>query len=321
MASFALGIVVNPKLKSPVLVTAAGSGIAISLMLVEEAYEGIGSGYYGLDDAIAQATGLPRSHTPSGVAIEGAGYGTCLYTALCLGAHQNFEHHEGHRNRFQIASYGPDGDGICSTSDDRSGDADEWWRRARRLGLAREIEDEQEDEDVDVTSDFDSLIEGQEYDGGTVSRVSTITADISKTVTGDVYLWSRAAEHRLIVADFTIPMTEKDHPSALWERIVVDKKLVTEVTPELILALDVRDLHVSAMNLLGLLAEHGGADEKALHDFRFRWEAGLDPSVPVTQIQLPFKKNSSESRRAGRALEEAAFYRREAGWSELEGLP
>ncbi len=61
--------------------------------------------------------------------------------------------------------------------------------------------------------------------------------------------------------------------------------------------------------------------KRALHDFRFRWEAGLDPSQPVKQMQLAFKKNSSEARHAARAVEEAAAYRREAGWDKLESLP
>lgn len=321
MATTALGIVVNPKLKAPVLVTTDGVYVNVLTMLAEEGYEEIGSGYYGMDDQIAQSTGLPRSHTPNGVSIEGEGYGTCLYTALCLGAHQNHLSHEGQPGRFRIQSYGPDGDGISSTTDDRSGEADEWWSRARRLGLARAVDEEQEDEDVDVTSDFDSLIEGQSYgDDGTVSRVTTITADISKTVRGDIYLWDYAESHRLVVADFTIALADGEPLETLWQRVTAPK-VVSEVSAELILALDVRGLHVSAMNLLGLLAEHAGASETDLHDLRFRWESGLDPSTPVKQIRLPFTKNSSEGRRAREALAYAADLRREAGWSELESLP
>ena len=319
MAGYALGIVVNPKLKVPVLVVADGADITITAMDAE-GYEDLGSGYYGMSDAIAQMLGLPRSHTPHGVTIEGAGYGTCLYTALCLGAHQNFESHEGHPNRYRIQSYGPDGDGICSTTDDRSSDADEWWRRARRLGLAREVEEEQEDENVDVTSNFDSLIEGESVDDGVVSRVNTISVDVSKQVSGDVYLWDSASSHKLVVADFTIPMASSAEANALWER-VKDRKLVTEVSVELILALDLRGLDVSGINLLGLLAEQAGASEEALHDLRFRWENGLDPSAPVKQMQLAFKKNSSEARRARRVVEEAEIYRLGAGWAELESLP
>jgi hypothetical protein len=319
VGNYALGIVVNPKLKVPVLVLAEGADITITAMDAE-GYEDLGSGYYGMSDSIAQMLGLPRSHTPHGVTVEGQGYGTCLYTALCLGAHQNFEAHEGHPNRYRIQSYGPDGDGICSTTDDRSSEADEWWRRARRLGLAREVEEEQEEEDVDVTSNFDSLIEGESVDDGVVSRVNTISVDVSKSVSGDVYLWDSASGHHLVVADFTIPMASGAEASALWQRIG-EPKLVTEVSLELILALDVRGLDISGINLLGLLAREAGASDEALHDFRFRWEAGLDPSAPVTQMQLAFKKNSSEARHAARAVREAAEYRRDAGWEALESLP
>src|SRR5262249_23602919 len=87
------------------------------------------------------------------------------------------------------------------------------------------------------------------------------------------------------------------------------------------LALDVRGLTLDSMNLIGTLAESLGASEDDLHDLRFRWEMGLDPATPITQLRLPFKKNSSENRAAHRSVERAEELRRDAGWAKIAGLP
>ena len=138
---------------------------------------------------------------------------------------------------------------------------------------------EQTEESVDVTSDLSESVQGSEVDGKLVSYVNTINVDLESQVTADIYPWTRAEEHDLVVAVFSKPVTFDKYPETLWQLVRDDAELEVIVEPAWILALDVRGLDVSAMNLLGLLAEVGGASEDDLHALRFRWENGLDPAV------------------------------------------
>jgi hypothetical protein len=310
-----LGLVVNPKLATPLLATLSDRYVSIHL-LSEENWPEIGSGYYGdSDDRASQASGYPRSHTPDGVRLKKLGYGTCLYTALCLGAHQNAE------GRLRLAGYLPDGDGICS-GEDRSSEADDWWSRAKELGVAKAAYIEETEEDIDATSELADSLYGSEVEGGSVSSVNTINVDIEKSLTVDTYPFARAEKHHLVCADFTLDWNHARTPlDAIWKTIREDAKLEVVIEPEWVLALDVRDLTLSAMNLIGTLAEVAGVTEDDLHDLRFRWENGLDPKAPITQMRLPFKKNSSESRAAARVVERVEVLRQEAGWPGLRELP
>jgi hypothetical protein len=314
MTIVALGLIVNPKLARPVLATWDGAEVDICA-LDDADWSVIGTGYYGdSDDAAARATGMPRSHTPSGVAIKKRGYGTCLYTALCLGAHMNAE------GALKLFRYGPDGDGISSNAEDRSSEANDWWDRAKDVGLATEVSDDQTEESVDVTSDLSDTVQGSEVDGKLVTYVNTINVDLEASVTVDVYPWDRAAKHNLLIAEFSAPVP-LGHPEVLWKTIQGTEELEVIVEPEWILGLDVRGLSVSAMNLLGLLGEVAGATDEDLHALRFRWEHNLDPAEPVKQMRLPFKANSDEARRADAAVRQAAEFRRASGWNSLADLP
>jgi hypothetical protein len=316
MTGYALGLVVNPKLARPVLAYWDGREMDI-LALDDDEWLSIGTGYYGdTDDPATSATGYPRSHTPSGVQIKKQGYGTCLYTALCLGAHHNAD------GALRLFRYGPDGDGISSESNSRSTEADHWWSRAKDLGLASEVVEDQTEESVDVTSELSELVSGQEVDGKLVSYVNTINVDVEASVTADVYPYDRAEDHDLVLAEFVaeLPFTGVE---SLWtmvqQREPTELKLL--VHADRILACDVRGLSVSAMNLLGILAERGGAPEEDLHALRFRWEHGLDPGAPVKQMRLPFKANSSEAREAAEILKTTKMLRAETGWDDLRTLP
>ena len=180
---------------------------------------------------------------------------------------------------------------------------------------------EQTEESVDVTSDLSESVQGSEVDGKLVSYVNTINVDLESQVTADIYPWTRAEEHELVVAAFSKPVTFDKYPETLWQLVRDDAELEVIVEPAWILALDVRGLDVSAMNLLGLLAEVGGASEDDLHALRFRWENGLDPAAPVKQMRLPFKANSAEARQAEAAVRQAAVLREATGWTALSSLP
>lgn len=80
------------------------------------------------------ASGYPRVHSPSGVARKGEGLGTVLYSALCFASDLN--------HRKQVAFWidpSHSKPGISSMAEDRSKDADVWWKSAvSKYGLASE---------------------------------------------------------------------------------------------------------------------------------------------------------------------------------------
>jgi hypothetical protein len=334
----ALGVVINPKLKVPVLVVAEGGHIHIRAFPTvgedgeEQDWEDMGEGYYG-EDSGSSITGLPRSHTPNrsrrralrpnSVSVIGQGYGTSLYTSLVLGAHQNYEaREEGESNRYVISKYGPTGDGISSMEGTRSKSAEDWWSAARRRYLVSSEEHEETDDGVDVTSDYAYRIEGQEYEGGEITNVNTIDVDVSKTAIVDVYTWASAIKHNLIIASFTVDVPSampSAEPLGLWRALQQDG--IHEAYPRWILAIDVRGLTLDAINLLGVMGQSAGLSDQDLSNLRYRWERQIDPSMPVPQIVLPFKPNSAAAHEAMEAVEQAAEIRQASGWSELEDLP
>lgn len=312
----ALGLVVNPKLAVPLLVLGDEDALISIQRMNAEAWPTVGQGYYGEeDDEASRVTNMPRSHTPDGVRIRKQGYGTALYTALCLGAHQNSE------GRYRLG-YVPDGDGICSQEGTRSAEAEEWWHGARRLGLARVETSEETEEHFDATDELSSAIRGETIGDSTVTYVNTIDVDIEKRIQADAYAWHRAASHNLVATDFTIPLPGDMSPEALW-RIIHESgdELELFVETPWILALDVRGLTIDAINLLGVIAQVSGATERELDHLRLRWEMNLDPSAEIRQELLPFKRNSSEARAVGQAMAETAELRERAGWAPLAELP
>jgi hypothetical protein len=100
---------------------------------------------------------------------------------------------------------------------------------------------------------------------------------------------------------------------------MADPKVIGEVEAEALLAIDVRGLSLDAMNLIGVLAEHGGASENDLHMLRYRWEFGLDPEAEVRQLRLPLSSNRRrlQANAARDALARAMELRDRTGWSSL----
>lgn len=84
-----IGLVANPKTHEPALVVTDGTYVSLRGLKASDPLQRLGRGYYEeRSNEPSQVTGLPRSHTPDGVLIKGKGWGTALYTALTLGAHQ-----------------------------------------------------------------------------------------------------------------------------------------------------------------------------------------------------------------------------------------
>ena len=100
------------------------------------------------------ATGYPRVHTPGGVEVKGGGYGTVLYSALCLASHLDWA-----GVRFFKLEWEGIYDGTSSMPGHRSVEAEAWWNSAKvDFNLAYEIkaanpfldEDDQVYESCDV---------------------------------------------------------------------------------------------------------------------------------------------------------------------------
>lgn len=330
-----LGIVINPRLNEPVLVTTDGENVAIRSLKEATLLQRHGSGYYdtsgyGKSKEIETATGLPRSHTPSGVTPEGRGYGTALYTALCLGAYLV---DEGHAD----IKMDTKGWGISSESEGRSAKADKWWDAAYDRGLTERETDEQETEqegvdlglDASDIADCVSLDDNQE-----LSYVNTVNVDITTTeeLNVDKYIYYEARHptegaygHDLIAVEIfqgdfeedTVPDDIAPGSEIHWlvEQVMEDEDFIGDAVTDALLALDVRGLAVEAMNLLSLAymkADLGDAEVDALW---YRWEHSLDPGSKSPQLRL-FSPNG----RAGK-LAEVHDARQIVGWNRLRDLP
>jgi len=137
------GILINPKTGRPVLLKQRES---YRVRLLELDGSMAGEGYFETErykrasdgnsySFSTMATGYPRVHTPSGVQVRGGGYGTVLYSALCLASHLDWA---GVREFFleREGIY----DGVSSMPKHRSPSAEAWWSSAKvDFNLAYEI--------------------------------------------------------------------------------------------------------------------------------------------------------------------------------------
>jgi len=132
----------------------------------------------------------------------------------------------------------------------------------------------------------------------------------------NILRYSAALRSGLIIAA-AAPDTElcEVAPADLWKEILEDRIQIDEAYLEPILGLDVRDLPVESIHLLGVIAQEAGATNEQLAQLRLRWELGLDPNVAVRQLQL--LPNQARSK-ATAALAEAAEAREKFGWSRWE---
>jgi hypothetical protein len=314
-----LGIVINPKLKVPTLAITDGEYVGVRGLTQEELFRKIGTGYLSKSrEAAATYTELPRSHTPDGVSPVNQGYGTALYSALCLGAHQRYHDLVSIKMKMQ-------GDGICSDTNDRSYEADAWWRAANQRGLTRQASEEVEEkeENVNITKavDNDALTRIASLDDADqrIVYINDIDVDLEKTTenTYDVYEHSSLLEHALCAASFVVDVDKSlpidEQLSGVWHIVLEDPEVIEYAYPEPLLALDVRDLHPDAINLLSLLYIKAGLKDPAIDAMRERWESNLDPDQ-VTRQQSLFRANAA-------GVADVVHARSIVGWSNLEELP
>lgn len=159
-----------------------------------------GSGYFdnGEDSqySASEASGFPRVHTPDGVKTRRAGYGTVLYTGLCLSAKLE---DAGHLSLgTSIAGAG------ISSNGRRSRAASAWWSAAKDefdLAYSVDVEGEEEEEEYEETihssrsiSKLRETLENLLEPEGNLSIGSvTVSGTLGKTTVGeaDVYPYDR----------------------------------------------------------------------------------------------------------------------------------
>ncbi len=309
-----IGLVANPKTHEPALVVTDGEYVSLRGLKASDLLQRLGRGYYEeSSNEPSQFTGLPRSHTPDGVLIKGKGWGTALYTALTLGAHQCSE------DLVEIDMYKP-GDGICSWTDNRSAEADKWWDAAVKIGLADQHVEEETEQDEGVDLDVDPSDLDRFVSEGAVVYVNRVNVDIEKTIekTVELYTYKEAANRRhlaLVAMNVEIPKGISAQASLgfLWHAVRDDSDLVTEADAIGLLALDVRGIDQEAAHLLSLCFGEAGLSDAQCDEMYLRYERGLDPSRASGQGRL-FMANQS-------GLSDVEAAREATGWADLASLP
>lgn len=310
-----MGLVINPRLNEAVLAVTDGSNVGIRSL--RQSLRQIGRGYYGEEyDKAATATGFPRSHTPAGVDPKGMGYGTSLYTALCLGAYQDDV-------GWTHINMGIEGQGISSESEGRSHEATRWWSAATERGLADEEEEETEEEDQDV--DLDVSARDLEDcvsvpDDASISYVNSVSVDLVRRelYTVNTYTYDSAENHDLVAVAFSVsvPQTMTDSEQGLrflWQSLRDDDYDEDEFDADAtaLQALDVRGMSLEAINLVSVLYAKVGLGSDAIDNMRWRWQYNVDPGVESPQLRM-------FNPAANQAVLEA---REETEWANLATLP
>jgi len=121
-----LGCVLNPKTNLPCPVYKEKTRTVDVFDPLLEDKEGSGyfdNGEHGEDYSASEKSGFPRVHTPTGVKTRKAGYGTVLYTGLCLAA--KLEDNGSLKLATQVAGAG------ISSNENRSNAAEAWWSAAK----------------------------------------------------------------------------------------------------------------------------------------------------------------------------------------------
>ena len=319
-----LGFVVNPRDQEPVSASTDGRHVAVRSLLSDPPLAAIGRGYYdmtsyGESDAAERATGYPRVHTPDGVTPRGAGYGTCLYTALALAAYLQ----ENHGLRLQTKTRG---EGICSESENRSPSADAWWDRAVDKGLASRTETEPEEvceEYVKLDNvspgDLQNLVTDE---GKTITYVNEVNVDMcgleGDAIVVDQLEYNDAFQADLVAFEMTaeIPPNIRPGTELRWvvEQVLAGETEFHDVNHDALLALDVRGLPEDAIKLLSLAYAHLDLEDD-IDDLWYRWQYDLDPGSTSPQLQLIANQTG------GAGLAAVAQARRRVAWDYLKDLP
>lgn len=356
-STFYLGVIVNPKTKIPVHVWWDFANATIWSLNEDDPtswLEKNGQGYFG-EDEVSSMAGYPRSHTPSGVTPQGMGYGTCLYTALCMAAHWNSEGN--------VSLHSEKGDGIASGLG-RSSKASRWWEQAVELGLASEEEGGENEVDVeenDIASAIEDVIDTDRLARrlGWLEVTSVyITSRCSATGTKmsdeggsfNVYPFSAAMDNNLVVFSAAWIADDVYGENPGWKDFRwVDLDLFGPekedrepdiIVSDALLALNVTDQPVGFVQMLTRMAKKDGAPTDAVDALVRRHEAGLDPSdfnrsggssetirkglfdtlTSTRALRNPRRRNPPLDRRTKRDFEELVERRAELGWTALENM-
>jgi hypothetical protein len=277
-----LGLVVNPKLRLPVMVVrwsrkkpVLDDSIHIYRPIYhEQHWLRSGDGYLDEDDDVAQETDCPRSHVGR-VYPRGEGYGTALYTALVL-------------HSYRV------GEGCISSEESgRSQEASQWWASAQRSGLTERFDDSSYSTGASL------------YDWSDATRHGLIIATFERPRTvalidGDQ--WAQLPLGHILVGESILPAV--DGTPVLTS---------ARSSRKAIAALDVRGLSEDTISLLVLCMRAGmrplSEDQEALVT---RWQSGTDPDAPL---------HPNAPREILEANERAAELREELGWDRLAHVP
>ena len=186
------------------------------------------------------ATGYPRVHTPEGVQVEGGGFGTVLYSALCLASHINWI---GGPVSPQLPLNGIY-DGISSMPDWRSASAEAWWSAAKmRFDLAYEV-----------------------------MATNTVTG-VSKPC--DVYEYSALLASNMVIAwspnGPSIEGIERAPAMQFMYDAKGDGKSMTPANRKAVVNVNVSNLSNRVFSLLSDLASQSGATQKELDGMEHRF--------------------------------------------------
>lgn len=193
-----------------------------------------GSGYFdngdhGADYSASEKSGFPRVHTPTGVKTRKAGYGTVLYTGLCLAAKLEDAGHL--KIATQVAGAG------ISSNENRSNAAEAWWNAAKNefdLAYSVEVDGEEQEEEDSYEETIDStrglravrsaVIEALDPDGDLDIDEVTVKGTIKRMVStgpssADVYPYDRS--HGCLGARSMVPFwfvsEAYDGSNHLWD--------------------------------------------------------------------------------------------------------
>jgi hypothetical protein len=229
MSILAGAIVVNPKTGEPFWLTISNKrGEYFSIRTLCGVREGVG--YFETDESSeyyisAASSDYPRAHTPDGVVHEGVGNGTCLYVAGACAVFiaNGVEGADDSSGSWPISTgvpYRKREDGISSTAK-RSKEANAWWSRAVKLGLATEEEfsnSRTEEFDTCLESYDDALrvvdrffsVEGSVQDA---SVCATGTTEIGGDVAGNILAYESATDRNLVAGVSFSPALWKSRPA------------------------------------------------------------------------------------------------------------
>jgi len=174
-----LGCVLNPKTNLPCPVYKEKMRTVDVFDPLLEDKEGLGyfdNGDHGANYSASEKSGFPRVHTPTGVKTRKAGYGTVLYTGLCLAAKLEDAGHL--KIATQVAGAG------ISSNENRSNAAEAWWSAAKNeFDLAYSVDVG----GVEETEDFnESYHSGTETGRRVVKAVREILAARDALPEGDL---------------------------------------------------------------------------------------------------------------------------------------